>query len=164
MDAFKQSLMRAQPTKPPGRGGSSDSGGPNAELDARFSALDQKLDQLIHMLTASGEEPGPPLYLLVSDVRRVLTQHFKITEQEIDRLGRGAKITRVRQIGYYLSRQHTTRSLPDIGRAFGGRDHTTVLYGVRKIGELRKTDTALEADLTKLEAKLAALLARRGGV
>ena len=76
-------------------------------------------------------------------------------------MGRGAKIARIRQLAYYLCRMHTTRSLSDIGRSFGGRDHSTVLHGVRQIDALRKTDAALEEDLAKLESRLADMLARR---
>ena len=70
-------------------------------------------------------------------------------------------MARIRQIAFYLCRTHTTRSLPEIGRAFD-RDHTTVLHGVRRVASLRETDAALDRDLSKLEAQLADLIERRG--
>jgi chromosomal replication initiation ATPase DnaA len=162
MDALKQAALRLQLAKPLAAGIPSKSApAVVAELDARFSALDRKLDTLIQMLQSPDGEPGPPQYLLTTDVRRALTQHFNVTEQEIDRAGGNTKITRIRQIGYHLCRMYTTRSLTEIGRIFGGREHTTVHYGVRKIGKARKADAALNEDLLALEARLADLLARR---
>jgi chromosomal replication initiator protein len=54
----------------------------------------------------------------------------------------------------YLCKQHTTRSYPDIGRRFGGRDHTTVLHGVRKIEELLTQDEQIARDVEALTRKL----------
>ena len=163
MNALKQSVLRSQLGKPLASETQSIAAGPGmAAIDARFSALDHKLDTLIHMLKGPDEDPGVPLYLLTSDIRRVVALYFNVTEQEMDRVGRGRKITRVRQIAYYLCRMHTTRSLPEIGRIFGERDHTTILHGVRKIDALRKTDAALEDDLSKIEARLVDLRTRRG--
>jgi chromosomal replication initiation ATPase DnaA len=162
MDAFRQAALRSQLGKPLAGGMQSKSApAAIADVDARFSALDRKLDTLIQMLQGPDGEQGPPQYLLTTDVRRTLAHHFNVTEQEIDRAGGGAKISRIRQIGYYLCRMYTTRSLPEIGRIFGGREHTTVHYGVRKIGKGRKTDAALDEDLLTLEARLADMLARR---
>jgi chromosomal replication initiator protein len=63
-------------------------------------------------------------------------------------------IARPRQIAMYLSKSLTTRSLPDIGRRFGGRDHTTIMHGVRKVEELRATDSQLAEDLELLRRLL----------
>jgi chromosomal replication initiator protein len=56
----------------------------------------------------------------------------------------------------YLSKQMTTRSLPEIGRRFGGRDHTTVMHGVRKIEELMQQDSQIADDLEMLRRALEA--------
>ena len=56
----------------------------------------------------------------------------------------------------WLAKQLTTRSLPDIGRRFGGRDHTTVMHGVRRIGDLIKTDSQLADDVVLLRRALEA--------
>jgi chromosomal replication initiator protein len=63
-------------------------------------------------------------------------------------------VARPRQAAMYLAKQLTTRSYPDIGRRFGGRDHTTVLHAVRKIEELKASDAGIAADLETLVRKL----------
>ena len=62
--------------------------------------------------------------------------------------------TRPRQVAMYLSKQLTMRSLPDIGRRFGGRDHTTIMHGVKRIEELMATDSQLSDDLQLLRRLL----------
>jgi chromosomal replication initiator protein len=63
-------------------------------------------------------------------------------------------VARPRQVAMYLSKQLTSRSLPEIGRAFGGRDHTTVMHAVRKVEELVKLDTAFAEDVELLTRML----------
>jgi chromosomal replication initiator protein len=63
-------------------------------------------------------------------------------------------IARPRQIAMYLAKQLTPRSLPEIGRRFGGRDHTTIMHGVRKIEELMATDSQMSDDLQMLRRQL----------
>jgi chromosomal replication initiator protein len=63
-------------------------------------------------------------------------------------------IARPRQVAMYLSKQLTTRSLPEIGRRFGGRDHTTVMHGVRRIEELKAHDHQIAEDLELLRRAL----------
>ncbi len=63
-------------------------------------------------------------------------------------------VARPRQVAMYLAKQLTTRSLPEIGRKFGGRDHTTVIHAVRKIDELMLTDPALAEDVELLRRML----------
>jgi chromosomal replication initiator protein len=67
---------------------------------------------------------------------------------------RARSVARPRQIAMYLSKQLTTRSLPEIGRKFGGRDHTTVIHAVRKIEQLREEDAALDEDVDLLRRML----------
>jgi chromosomal replication initiator protein len=67
---------------------------------------------------------------------------------------RNRAIARPRQGAMWLAKQLTTRSLPDIGRRFGGRDHTTVLHAVRRIEALRADDPQLALDLEKITRKL----------
>ena len=62
--------------------------------------------------------------------------------------------SRPRQIAMYLCKQLTTRSLPEIGRRFGGRDHTTVMHGVRRIEDLRIQDSQISDDLDMLRRSL----------
>ena len=61
-----------------------------------------------------------------------------------------------RQVAMYLAKQMTTRSLPEIGRRFGGRDHTTIMHGIRKVEELRAQDSQLAEDLDLLRRLLEA--------
>jgi len=67
---------------------------------------------------------------------------------------RARAVARPRQIAMYLAKQLTTRSLPEIGRKFGGRDHTTVMHAVRKVDELRSSDQLLQEDLDRLRRSL----------
>jgi chromosomal replication initiator protein len=173
MDALRQSILRAQLAKPLPGGGTQpgrpqNSAGTRASdmaaIDARFSALDKRLDALILMLRSPSQRHDVSRHLLPADIRRAVADFFGVTEQDIVRAGRRARIARIRQIAYYLCRTHTTRWLPAIGRNFGGRDHTTILHGVRRIGALRQTDAALDSDLSQLEARLADVRARRNAV
>ena len=63
-------------------------------------------------------------------------------------------ITRPRQIAMYLAKNLTTRSLPEIGRKFGGRDHTTVIHAIRKVQELKKNDSNFSEDIEILTRSL----------
>jgi chromosomal replication initiator protein len=63
-------------------------------------------------------------------------------------------VARPRQVAMYLAKQLTSRSLPEIGRKFGGRDHTTVIHAVKKIEELSASDTALAEDVELLRRML----------
>jgi chromosomal replication initiator protein len=63
-------------------------------------------------------------------------------------------VARPRQVAMYLAKQLTSRSLPEIGRKFGNRDHTTVMHAVRKIEELRSTDSSMSEDIELLRRML----------
>ena len=67
---------------------------------------------------------------------------------------RARAVARPRQVAMYLAKQLTARSLPEIGRKFGGRDHTTVIHAVRRIEQLRESDNALNEDVEKLQRLL----------
>lgn len=168
MDALRQSMLRAQLAKPLSSG--KRQGGPQkmpqtrppdiVAIDARVSALDKKLDRLIGMLQIPSDDECASRALVTADIRRVVAGFFAVTDEDLDHRGRGARITRIRQIAFYLCRRHTTRSLPEIGRAFQ-RDHSTVLHGIRRIEALRKADPELHDELSKMERKLVKILARR---
>jgi chromosomal replication initiator protein len=168
MDALRHSVLRAQMAKPlpggtPPNRSQRTSDARISEMmaiAARVSALDKKLDTVIDMLTGPRGDGGA---LLMADIRRVVTDFFNVTEEDLDHHGRSGLLPRVRQIAFYLCRKHTTKSLPEIARAFH-RDHSTVSHGARKIGALRKDDPELHSDLSKLEARLADMLARRRGL
>jgi len=67
---------------------------------------------------------------------------------------RARAVARPRQIAMYLAKQLTARSLPEIGRKFGGRDHTTVMHAVRKVEELKATDNGFSEDVELLRRML----------
>ena len=85
--------------------------------------------------------------------RRTVKKQF-LSGRPFCRDSHAAPPLRDRQIAMYLSKQLTPRSLPEIGRRFGGRDHTTIMHGVRKIEELMSTDSQLSDDLQLLRRLL----------
>jgi chromosomal replication initiator protein len=92
-----------------------------------------------------------PRKVKIEDIQRLVANHYNISKSDILSSRRTATVVRPRQIAMFLSKALTLRSLPEIGRRFGGRDHTTVLHAVRKIESLTSLDTALagEVDLLK---------------
>lgn len=86
-------------------------------------------------------------------IQRVVAAQYKVSVNDILSARRSAEVVRPRQIAMYLCKTLTTRSLPEIGRRFGGRDHTTVLHAVRKIGQLRKSDPSVDQEVSYLEAR-----------
>ncbi|MDC0139540.1 chromosomal replication initiator protein DnaA [Hyphomicrobiales bacterium] len=88
--------------------------------------------------------------VMIEDVLRAISGHFNVTKQDLLSARRHKTIVYPRQIGMYLSKILTSRSLPEIGRKFGGRDHTTVLHAVRKIERLIKEDAAIRTSIESL--------------
>lgn len=90
----------------------------------------------------------------VEEIQRKVAEHFNIRLSDMLGPKRTRTIARPRQIAMFLSKELTSRSLPEIGRRFGGRDHTTILHGVRKIEEMRATDSQLNEDIELLRRLL----------
>ena len=90
----------------------------------------------------------------VDDIQKAAAEHFGLKQADLISERRTRSVARPRQAAMWLAKQLTTRSLPDIGRRFGGRDHTTVLHAVRRIEELRAADSQLAQDLETLIRKL----------
>ena len=88
------------------------------------------------------------------DVIKATSEHFGLKQADLISERRNRSIARPRQAAMWLAKQLTTRSLPDIGRRFGGRDHTTVLHAVRRIEALKADDPVLARDLEALVRKL----------
>ncbi|PPD44652.1 MAG: chromosomal replication initiator protein DnaA [Methylocystis sp.] len=84
-----------------------------------------------------------PKRVKIDDIQKLVASHYSISRADILSSRRTANVVRPRQIAMYLSKTLTLRSLPEIGRRFGGRDHTTVLHAVRKIEELVAKDKSL---------------------
>lgn len=92
----------------------------------------------------------------IDDIQRKVAEHYNIRLADMMGPKRARNLARPRQIAMYLSKQLTNRSLPEIGRRFGGRDHTTIMHGVRKIEELAGEDQGLAEDITMLRRQLEA--------
>jgi chromosomal replication initiator protein len=90
----------------------------------------------------------------VDEIQKVTSEHYGLKQADLISPGRARALARPRQAAMWLAKQLTTRSLPDIGRRFGGRDHTTVLHAVRRIDELRAVNPQLARDLEALLRKL----------
>lgn len=84
-----------------------------------------------------------PRRVRIEDIQKVVSRHFNVSKSDLLSSRRTRTIVRPRQIAMFLSKAMTPRSLPEIGRRFGGRDHTTVLHAVRKIEELIRGDRSL---------------------
>ena len=108
-----------------------------ASLVGREITLDLAQECLSDILRASDRK------VTIEEIQRKVAEHFNIRLSDMIGPKRLRTIARPRQIAMYLSKQLTPRSLPEIGRRFGGRDHTTIMHGVRKIEELMTTDSQL---------------------
>jgi chromosomal replication initiator protein len=97
---------------------------------------------------------GAEKRITVDDIQKATAEHYGMKQADLISERRNRAIARPRQAAMWLSKTLTTRSLPDIGRRFGGRDHTTVLHAVRRIEALRQEDPQLERDLEVLTRKL----------
>ena len=87
-------------------------------------------------------------------IQNLVATHFNLNMQELLSQRRSRSLARPRQIAMYLAKQHTTNSLPDIGRKFSNRDHTTVIHAVKKIDELIKKDNEIRQSVAELKKKL----------
>lgn len=92
--------------------------------------------------------------ITVEEIQRKVSDHYNIRLSDMIGPKRLRSYARPRQVAMYLCKQMTTRSLPEIGRRFGGRDHTTVMHGVRRIEELKQSDIQIAEDLELLSRAL----------
>ena len=95
-----------------------------------------------------------PKRVKIEDIQKLVASHYSVTRADILSSRRTATVVKPRQVAMYLSKALTLRSLPEIGRRFGGRDHTTVLHAVRKIEGLSSSDSALREELELLKRML----------
>ena len=82
-----------------------------------------------------------------------MASYFGLNIQEMLSPRRSRALARPRQIAMYLAKQYTTNSLPDIGRKFSNRDHTTVIHAVKKIDELIKKDNEIKQNVNEIKKK-----------
>ena len=92
--------------------------------------------------------------ITIDEIQAQVAEHYRIRKAEMTSARRAREVARPRQVAMYLSKQLTPKSLPDIGRRFGGRDHTTVIHAVRQIEKLRASDAELDADIRLLTRQL----------
>ncbi|HEX7887508.1 MAG TPA: helix-turn-helix domain-containing protein, partial [Phenylobacterium sp.] len=90
----------------------------------------------------------------VDMIQKVVSEHYALKQADLISERRARAVARPRQVAMWLAKQITTRSLPDIGRRFGGRDHTTVLHAVRRIEALKAEDPGIARDVDVLLRKL----------
>jgi chromosomal replication initiator protein len=121
-----------------------------ASLVGREITLELTQDCLSDVLRASDRK------VTIDEIQRKVAEHYNVRLSDMIGPKRLRTIARPRQVAMYLAKNLTTRSLPEIGRRFGGRDHTTIMHGIRKIDELRQTDSQLAEDLDMLRRLLEA--------
>jgi chromosomal replication initiator protein len=92
--------------------------------------------------------------ITVDEIQKICAAHYKIDAAEMRSKRRARAVARPRQVAMYLAKKMTPRSLPEIGRIFGGRDHSTVIHAVRTIEELRQTNADIDADIRALLRQL----------
>jgi len=90
----------------------------------------------------------------VESIQNIVAAYFNLNIQEMLSPRRSRSLARPRQIAMYLAKQHTTNSLPDIGRKFSNRDHTTVIHAVKKIQELIINDNEIKRSIDEIKKKL----------
>jgi chromosomal replication initiator protein len=92
-----------------------------------------------------------PRRIKIEDILRIISRHFGVSKGDLLSQRRHRSVVWPRQIGMYLAKQMTHRSLPEIGRRFGGRDHTTVLHAIRKIEGVIAGDAGLRDEIDELK-------------
>jgi len=124
-------------------------------LAAKASLTGRAIDDaLIQGEVALVSAPSQQL-VCVSDIQRVVCNHFRVTNADLLSKDRHKSVAFARQVAMYLCRQRLKSSFPELGRAFGNRDHTTVMSAVRRVETLRKRDPQVNAHLEALERRLA---------
>jgi len=98
--------------------------------------------------------PQEPKRVRIEDIQRVVARQYNVSRADLLSSRRTANVVRPRQVAMYLAKILTLRSLPEIGRRFGGRDHTTVLHAVRKIEALAGNDTTFAEEIEGLKRQL----------
>lgn len=118
------------------------------ELVGRPITLDVVREVLADLLRANDRK------INIDEIQKAVAEHYNLRINEMLSQRRSRNIARPRQVAMYLAKQLTQRSLPEIGRMFNGRDHTTVIHAIRKVEELRCSDATLDDDIARLMRKL----------
>ncbi len=120
----------------------------HSQLVGRDISLETTQEVLHDLLRASDRR------VTIEEIQKQVAAHFNIRISDMHSARRARSVARPRQVAMYLAKQLTSRSLPEIGRKFGGRDHTTVMHAVRKVDELREGDTSFAEDVELLRRML----------
>ncbi len=141
-------------------------------LAARVNATPRDLEGAFNQVMAKSDFLGTPITvetvqqalsegryrsstrLTVDFIQRMVAKEYNISLDDMVSKRRARVVSRPRQIAMYLCKTLTQRSLPDIGRRFGGRDHTTVMHAVKRINELRATDDLMDQQINRMEQSL----------
>lgn len=120
----------------------------HAQLVGRTISLEMTQEVLSDMLRSSERR------ITIDEIQKKVAEHYNVRIADMHSARRSRAVVRPRQVAMYLAKQLTPRSLPEIGRKFGGRDHTTVIHAVRKIEELSAYDAAFREDVELLRRLL----------
>ena len=120
----------------------------HSELVGREVSL-ETIQEVLHDLLRAHDRR-----VTIEEIQKRVAEHFNVRVSDMHSARRARAVARPRQVAMYLSKQLTARSLPEIGRKFGGRDHTTVMHAVRKVDELREHDSNFAEDVDHLRRML----------
>jgi chromosomal replication initiator protein len=120
----------------------------HAELVGRPITL-ETTQELLHDLLRTSDRR-----VTIEEIQKCVAEHFNVKVSDMHSARRARAVARPRQVAMYLAKMLTPRSLPEIGRKFGGRDHTTVMHAVRKIEELKAADRSFAEDIDLLRRML----------
>ena len=120
----------------------------HSQLVGRDISLETCQDVLHDLLRANDRR------VTIEEIQKRVAEHFNIRMSDMHSARRARAVARPRQVAMYLAKQLTARSLPEIGRKFGGRDHTTVMHAIRKVEELSQHDAAIAEDVELLRRML----------
>jgi chromosomal replication initiator protein len=116
----------------------------NAEFTGKAITLEFAKDALRDLIAAQDKQ------VTLENIQKTVADYYKIRTSDLLSAKRNRTIARPRQVAMALAKELTSHSLPEIGNAFGGKDHTTVLYATRKVAELRETDSRVQEDYGNL--------------
>ncbi len=121
-----------------------------ADLVGRDITLDMAQDTLADLLRQSDRK------VTIDEIQRKVAEHYNLRIADLLSPRRARAVARPRQVAMFLSKNLTSKSLPEIGRKFGGRDHTTVIHAVKRVEEMRQTDSQIADDVELLRRMLEA--------
>ncbi|MCB1884858.1 MAG: chromosomal replication initiator protein DnaA [Geminicoccaceae bacterium] len=121
-----------------------------AGLIHRPVTVEMALDVLRDLLRANDRR------ITVEEIQRAVVEHYQLKLADMASSRRSRVVARPRQVGMYLAKQLTPRSLPEIGKKFGGRDHTTVMHAIKQVEKLVREDPAFADDVEQVRRRLMA--------